>query len=254
MESQESPLLNNENGNDLPISAVFPNGERKTYNFNKNSNVGNLIQNILSDKDINKPKDKSVCIMYHGRILKSTEKFSEIDSIPDYTVSVLFRINKSAAQAELEELGDEPELRGFDRLSRMNYTPEQIAEIRHQFHHMRGGLNESHDEQLDAEEEWLPVIFNSENPLETFQTADAERPIQTQNRVRHRRTNYETFHFEQSSFWVNFCIAFILGILFGPFSTLYLLISLRDKAGIFGIIAGIGVHYLLSAVFNISLY
>jgi hypothetical protein len=255
MESKKSPILSSDSeSNNLPINAVFPDGSKKSYNFNSQSTVGNLVQLILSDTDIKKPKDKSICVMYHGRILKSSEKFSEIDTLPDYTVSILFRLCKSAAQAEQDQLDNGSILKGFDRLTRMNYSPEQIEEIRHQFHRMRGGLNETRDQQIDAEEEWLPVIFNSENPLETFQTADAERPIQTQNQAHHGRNNYDTFHFEQNSFWINFSIAFILGVLFGPLSALYLFVSLRDKAGIFGIIVGIGVHYLLSKVFNISLF
>ena len=254
MDNQESPLLENQDEHpiDLPVSAVFPDGERKTYHFNKDSTVSELISEIMTDKSIEKPKDKGICIMYHGRILKSTEKFSEIDTIPDFAVSVVFRLNRNAAPSDGQNGEEDTELRGFDRLTRMNYTPDQISEIRHQFHFMRGGLNETHEQQLDAEEEWLPVIFNSENPLETLQNADAERPIRTQIRRRHQ--NYETFHFDQSSFWTTFCIALVLGIVFGPASLLYLLISLQDKAGIAGIAIGVGIHYLISICFHVSIF
>jgi hypothetical protein len=48
----------------------------------------------------------------------------------------------------------------------MNYTPEQIAEVRREFHTVHGSRNSPIEAQIDIEEEWFPVIFNAENPLQ----------------------------------------------------------------------------------------
>ena len=251
MDNQESPLIENQEVReiDLPISAIFPDGERRTYNFNKNSTVSDLISEITSDKSIEKPKDKTICVMYHGRILKSNEKFSEIDSLPDYAVSVLFRLNKSAPPADGQSAQDSTELRGFDRLVRMNLTQDQISELRHEFHRIRGELNMTEEERIEAEEEWLPsILYSDRDPLQIIrQNANIQRPTR-------RRNNYETFHFDQSSFWTTFFIALVLGIVFGPLSLLSLLCSLQDKAGILGITMGVCVHYLLLLLFNVSIF
>ncbi|EAX91993.1 hypothetical protein TVAG_001630 [Trichomonas vaginalis G3] len=249
-ESPECPLLTSQelHENDFPVNAVFPDGSRKSYNFTRSTTVGDLIKTIQSDSSVVIPKDKSICIIYRGRILKSVEKFSEIDSVPDYTVTILFRLNKSDIIVDKEDL--ESELRGFDRLTRMNYTPEQIQEIRLSFHTMRGGLNDTDDQKYEAEEEWLPVIFNSDNPLEAFQAADAERPVQVQNTPRHNEVQINT----EISGTIVFLFALCFGLIFGPFSLLLLFVSFHDVFGIGGLVVGSAINIILYFAFGFSIF
>lgn len=240
-----APLAYPEADNDdssFPVNAVLPDGTRKSYNFTKETKIGTLVSMIQNDPSVSVPQDKSICIIYHGRILKSTEKFSEVDDTPDYTVTVMFRLNKSNEALSNEDL--ESELRGFDRLKRMNYTEEQIANIRAHFHLMIGDENMPEDQKNEAEEEWLPAIFNTENPLQAFEAIDAERPVQTQNIPREHGHN---IHVSENHFFI---FAVVFGLIFGPASLLCLLISFQDVYGVSGILLGTALNLIIYYFFK----
>jgi hypothetical protein len=256
MESQEDPLIGNRSGVEtgIPISAVFPDGSRKTFHFDHFSTVEDLIQLIISDETIEKPTGKVISVMYHGRFLKPEEKFSEIDNLPDYAVSVLYRIDKNAEP----EIPWMPELQGFDRLIRMDYSPEEISLIRERFHHMRGGENETDAQKIDAEEEWLPVLFNNEGPAETLDIFGAAQPIRFNQRAwRQPRANMiyldqDARRTNNTSFWISFSIAFLVSFIFGPVTLLYILVSMNDRGGILGVLLGVASHFIIRSCFNFS--
>jgi len=243
MSGNDSPLLLEDyrDGDCLSVNAMFPSGLKKKYDLDFGSTVEDLISAILSDRSVEKPPDRTVCLLYHGKILGNNEMLSKIDTIDGFTVSVLFRATNKVqlSQSTLQEP------RGFDRLQRMNYTPQQIAEIRCQFHLLRGSASENEEDRIEAEDEWFPVIFNSENPLESLQA--------TLPAVQAPMPRIEMHQNDQESTWTTFIIAFVLGIIFGPASFLFLLVALQDRPGIFGILFGIIVHYFLQKTFNLSL-
>lgn len=256
MDSQEDPLITNGSGVDrgLPISAVFPNGTKKTFHFDEFSTVSDLIELIQEDKTIENPPGKIISVLYHGRFLKPEERFSEIDSLSDYAVSILYRADKNALQEEPHPM----ELKGFDRLIRMDYSPEEIMRIRERFHHMRGGENDTDTQKIDAEEEWLPVLFNNEGTTDVLDvfggTVPNRRPRRTW-RQRRQATVYldqDARRTQNVSFWVTFLITFLLGFIFGPVTLLYILVSMNDRGGILGVIIGVACYFIFSSCFNFS--
>lgn len=60
---------------------------------------------------------------------------------------------------------------GFDRLTCMNYSPQQIAQLRDNFHAMRGTRQAGAKE----EKEWTPVLLDTDNPTQGLQQ-DPEAP------------------------------------------------------------------------------
>ena len=221
----------------IKITASFPNSFKKVYLFNHYSKVNDLINEILNDETIFKPKEKEICILYSGKILNPNENFINIEKMNEFTVTILFKLKK---MDNLLTIDLEP--RGFDRLRRMDFNPQQIEEIRSQFHTIRGTLNESEEQKIEEEDEWFPVIFNSENPLESFQNFLPNNNIPIRN--------YEIRPLEVSNKWTTFSIGIILGLIFGPFSFLFLLISLQDRFGLIGLIFGIILHYFFKDSLN----
>lgn len=232
----ESPLVDSEQvDGEFAINAMFPDGQRKMYTFNYESKIQDLIDQIQNDDNIKKPEGRIICAMYRGKILENHEKISDLDSFSGFTVSILFRMPPKEKHLNKKD----KELKGFDRLERMNYTPQQIQEIRHQFHTMRGSLNDSIENKYNAEEEWLPVIFNSENPLELFR-AEMERPeIPQEEYSDENAPTYEYIAYNRISPGFTFLIGFLLGMIFGPASLFFLIVSYKDTVGISGIISGI---------------
>lgn len=238
-------------GGSTVVSAMFSDGSRVSYEINKETTVSDLISMIKSDKTVEKPPNRTISIIYLGRILQPTDVFSKIETLREFSVHVFYRVASAAPTA----VPDTPtELRGFDRLSRMNYSQEQIAEIRNSFHAMRGTSNATQDERLDAEEEWFPVIFNQENPLDALQL-----PNQRNHNHNHNNNNaaatpaneiahdmgIEFFTLENAS-RVQFFFGLIIGIVFGIFSLILVIVSFNEKAIMAGLLFGTIAHYVLS--------
>ena len=236
MDLNEDPLLinDNEKQNTLSISASFPNGTVKTYQFDRFATVQNLIEQIQQDTTVEIPPEKAVAAIYRGKFLKSNEKFSEIDNYPEYTVLITFRNMDSQHQNEGDEVHD---LKGFDRLARMDYTPQQIEVIRQTFHQMRGSENDSPQQKIDAEEEWLPVIFNTDNPLEAFQTYNLSE----------NRNERDIHELEQDLY--KYVPHVLFALIFG-FPALIIALMYNDNPLIRDIIiCSIVLHYIISLLF-----
>jgi hypothetical protein len=143
----------------LPVVHVLlPTGTRVTYEVTKSTTVTDLIDIIKSDSNVAKPPNRVICIIYHGHVLTGGEQIAQLDTLEEFTLHLCFRGGAYAA-------GDPAiELRGFDRLARMNYSPDQIAEVRRDFHATHGSARASPEEQIETEEEWFPIIFNNDKP------------------------------------------------------------------------------------------
>ncbi|KAH0792521.1 DUF2407 C-terminal domain-containing protein [Histomonas meleagridis] len=130
-----------------------------------------------------------------------------------------------------QENEEEPvELKGFDRISRMGYSPELISTIRTNFHTMNGTLDESDETRLNIEEEWFPVIFNQENPLDLLgihtdnlnETTGILEPAQEYPR--------------RLPSWLYLLIGFTLGTLFGFVSLIVLFVDMTNFFLVLGVL------------------
>ncbi|EAX85836.1 hypothetical protein TVAG_132450 [Trichomonas vaginalis G3] len=252
MENEETPLISNVDPHDMDIcvTAVFPDGTKKVYNFDNNDTVDHMMKLIKNDPSIQIPSGRNLCIMYQAKMLKDSQKFAEISDLPAFSVIIMFRMNQ--ADIHLDSSNNTTELRGFDRLTRMNYTQEQIEEIRQHFHEMRGGLDDADEQKYEAEEEWLPVIFNCDNPLDAFETLDAQRPRRRRHHTHEQRV--ETVDQVSPSAISTFIFAVAIGIIFGPLSLICFFFSFQDLPGFIGIISGALIHFLLFALHDFKYF
>lgn len=234
----------------LPVvNVMFPTGKRTNYDITNETTVGDLIKMITEDSSITHPENRIVAIIYHGRILNASEIVVKIDTLEEFTIHVFYRAAPQQRSAPAPPVED---LKGFDRLRRMNYDADQIAELRRNFHVMHGTVNASSEEQMEAEEEWFPVIFNQENPLQDLQIPvprrhrDRRRNHEAENNPLNNNTEPEIgqqeFFFESSS-WVRVAFGLIIGCIFGVGSLVFMLISFHDTSFVMGLVIGTCAHY-----------
>ena len=255
------------NQNQTPkIYVLFPTGNRMEYSITKMTTVSDLINMINQDEKVEVPANRVIALIYHGRILQPTEVISKIDTLDEFTIHVFYRQAQQQATNRDEHL--ESDLRGFDRLSRMNYTAEQIAELRQNFHVMHGTLNATQEARMDAEEEWFPIIFNDENPMPTLQINQVDarrfrrsnrhgsRNNDNSNNENNNATNENNHNANddawlvhddamEGSSWMRFALGFIIGIIFGIGSILFALTSLTDSSMLAGLFLGTVIHYCI---------
>lgn len=320
------------------LHILFPTGNRNDYDITNETTVSDLIQMIVDDKSVQKPENRTIALIYHGRILQPTDVLSKIDTMPEFTIHACFRQTSTHKRGHKhknehqntqntpttdpnppaeenrdnnnQENNDDDErlasdLRGFDRLTRMNYTPEQIAEIRRSFHTMQGSLNASHEAQLEAEEEWFPVIFNNNvadggaagalRTLLGIANGNHEVAFNIPNRRQRNRQNTndgendDNYDYDEQdgarendpenpgnhnrarawaifndgdeaagpedndgSSWIRFAFGFIIGIIFGIGSILFMLTSLNDRSMLAGLFVGTLSHYCITRFFETS--
>jgi hypothetical protein len=234
----------------LTLTVLFPTGDRISYDLTKETTVSELIRLIRDDPQAKKPANRNIVIIYQGRILQSTDVLSSVESQDEFTVHAFFRaIRVDAPNPE--------DLRGFDRLARMNYTPEQIAELRRNFHVLHGTTDGTRDAQLDAEEEWCPVIFNHENPLQDLQLpAPAGRRQRNANPLVNNEGEEEELAVGQGERTLDnfpslkFVCGMVMGLIFGVGSLVFLLIALQDGPFMLGLFSGTCAHYALKYYFG----
>lgn len=225
---------------ELPINALFPNSDKRTYYFNEDSIVQDMIDMIVKDSTIRVPEDRNVKILYHGKVLDDNSRFRDVErDLSSFTVNVLYR-REFIQEGEKDNGGEE--LRGFDRLVRMNYTQEEIDDIRRRFHSLHGSTEFNDESRLEAEEEWLPTIFNSDNPLEALRPAGSRR----------QRVRYVHIDPEEPSRWLGFFLSMFIGSIFGILSLLIIFSSYRDKYVVFGVLCGLIINLFLKYALKIA--
>jgi hypothetical protein len=220
----------------------------------KETAVSELIHWIREDPKAKKPANRNIVIIYQGRILQPTDILSSIESLDEFTVHAFFRAIRLDSPADPDP---SVELRGFDRLSRMDYTPEQILEIRQNFHILHGTMEETHEDRLDAEEEWFPVLFNQDNPLQDLLPRRARRPRRNVNPIANNREEELPGQPEERALdnfpWLKFICGLIMGLIFGVGSLVFLLIAMQDGPFMFGLFWGACGHYALKYYFGADL-
>lgn len=143
---------------DYEISAQFQDGKVITYQLPNNSKVSDLIQQIQADKGVTIPTDRTVSVLYLGHFLDPADSFSKIEPNKTFTVNIFFRRPPNSVSFEPGPLASD--VRGFDRLRRAGYTDSQIIEFRQNFHNYHHSENQTADERIELEEEWLPALFS----------------------------------------------------------------------------------------------
>ena len=227
-----------ENKNKQIINILLPNGKKLKFDIDNNLTVGNLIKQIELDSNVIIPQGRQISIIYGGKILENNQILSKIEKMEEFSVHVFYR-PLPGNPLITEEIH---EIKGFDRLLRMNYSREQIEEFRHSFHLLHNSLSEPNNIQVDLEEEWFPVIFNQENPLEALNLPPSP-PRNEEN------DNYD----EDQPPWINFLLGLILGLIFGISSVIFMVISLHNKWLVFGLIAGTTLSLTLSHYLGFSI-
>lgn len=235
MESQEEN--NPANPSKYSITVLFQTGVRYVYEIDATSTVKDLISMIHRDERIEKPRHKRICLLYHGRILPHHTTISEIDTQPEFTMHCFFR-EKARSRRRLRS---QPELRGFDRLTRLNFSPANIEQIRQQFHQMSGSTNRSHDDQLEIEEEWFPAIFNNiDDPLSPFhlRNRDDEQPLVVETNT------------SDEPFFVQFIVGAAIGFFVGIPSLIFIPCFIQKSNFLLGMSFGITFHFVVAFFVN----
>ena len=245
-------ISNSENREFPIIHVLLPTGNRVDFQPNQDSKISDVIEMIQNDDSIKKPENRKICIIYGGRILSKDEQVLKIGTLDEFTLHVFFRANQQKTAQESFEL----ELKGFDRLSRMDYSREQIADIRNNFHRLQGTLGASMEERMGAEEEWFPVIFNHENPLDDLQMyipSLNHQNRQTESIDQNTDDGDDLDTYSSVNPLLRFVFGFMMGIMFGIGSVLFILISQNDTPVFVGLFTGITSHYTLKQVFGVNI-
>lgn len=250
--------------NQIHVNALLSTGPRAVYDIPSESSVSDLIDIIKQDSTIEKPPNKIISIIHSGKMLKPQDKFCEMNLGNEFSVNVFFRMPPQ----DVETIPLQPEIKGFDRLSQMGYSQEQIAEIRLRFHENLGTTNASHDVQIEEEDNWFPTLFNQENPLEFFSSTDhplnneiMNRPPESNNQTNQTHENDLTNQTDpteqneilspneilnedlnESSSFLLFWTGSLFGTVFGAGSILIIVLGPFEKMFIFGVIVGIIFH------------
>lgn len=224
----------------LQVTVLFVNGDRRMYEIPENSTVDELVSIILKDTTISIPIDKTVTILYLGRLLNGDDRFTDLEDFHEFTVNCFFR-KKSEKLAEIQV--EEPDLRGFERLSRLNYSADQIRSIRNQFHSINGSQNMTVSEQADIEEEWFPAIFDEVTGNTLDDTFREAINIQNEDEATVSPRAEES---EGNDTWITFISGFVLGFFFSYKSVLLLPLIGYYKTLFIGIVFGSCFGYLYS--------
>ena len=265
---------------DLTIHVLLPNGEKITYQVPINETVGYLVNLMKKDEKVEIPHNRIISIIYRGRILGSDEILSHFDSLREFSVHAFFKIDPSATENEEGTSNNENvefhELRGFDRLRRMNLSADQIAVLRRNFHTLNNTIDSPIDAQIDLEEEWLPTIFNQPDYLAILQQANlglfgnvSNGPNNNNEQQNDGNTNNNTNNNNDRTsqanqnddlddpdmqipigdcFWLPFAFGFITGLIFGVVSLLVVLVFYRRAAFLVGLLMGISLNFYLTLV------
>jgi hypothetical protein len=224
------------------VQVMLPNGERIPFAITASMTISDLI-NSLGERGV-VPATRTVVLIYHGRILQSQETVASLDSLDQFTIHALFR---PARMSALLADDSSTELRGFDRLARMNYSPQQIAQLREDFHAMRMTTQGTAEARMEAEEEWFPVIFNDDNPIQGLRPRQAPPPLDGLEPVQEEQP-YALDRYP----WLKFGLGVFLGTLFGLAALVFMFMPRSDRMFFIGLFLGTCLHYGIRAYLNDS--
>jgi hypothetical protein len=123
-------------------------------------------------------------------------------------------------------------VQGFDRLSRANYSPDEISHLRSLFHSVRHSEGLTEGERFALEDEWVPAITLAGSPMAAIRVIQLMRSTPRHHPIRTVPTLEPPREFgsedespllqqeegetppEESS-WLPFIIGVLVGMLFG---------------------------------------
>ena len=268
----------------LTIHVLLPNSEKVTYEIPNDESVQYLIDLMLKDEKVKVPQNKIISIIYRGRILKPEEILSHFDSLKEFSVHAFFKLDPSRIEENTEETENSEttefhELRGFDRLRRMNLSAEQIATLRRNFHALNNTTDSPINEQIDLEEEWLPTIFNQQDYLAILQQANlglfstndnapgdnnnaqaADQATNGNDNENGLANQYDDLDEDDDliipfgGFWLHFSMGFIIGLIFdfmtrlifGIFFLVMLLFVYKRIPFVIGLLLGAALNFYIT--------
>jgi hypothetical protein len=222
------------------VQVMLPNSERIHFPVTASTTISDLIDS-LGERGV-VPANRTAVLIYHGRILRPEETVCSLDSLDEFTVHALFRPNRTSA--DLSD-GAATDLHGFDRLARMNYSPQQIAQLRDNFHAMRGTAQARGDERMEAEEEWFPVLFNNDDPLLRLPQGPVVPPPNDLEPVQEE----EPYVLDQYP-WLKFGLGVFLGTVFGIPGLVFMFMPRNDHIFFLGLFLGACIRYAMQAYFD----
>lgn len=171
------------------INCIFTNDKKKVYKITTDKTVKDLKDMITSDSSIVANPTQQVVVIFMGKVLEDDR---EISSYTNGNESVSFQVVvRNYVNNENVQTVD---LKGFDRLTRMEYTEEQIEGMRTEFHRSIGSTNLSEEARTNLEEDWFPVIFSLERPMELFNlNNNNQNDTNATNTSSNTNTNTNTF-------------------------------------------------------------
>lgn len=226
----------------LNVTVLFTDGKRINVNIKALNTVKDLLASIQQDPSIIIPQNANPVILYHGKIVSQDEQLANLESMDDFTVHCFFKIIKLDENQDKTSTTD-IDLRGFDRLQRLNYSREQIDRIRTNFRNIQQNEGEvSEEEQIEIEDEWFPALFTTELPLDSIfeETDDVDPPVVPSNIPR--------------PIWNKSLLFFALGFFFGYFlgigSFIFAFLTIRNKKTLIGVLFGSCIHYACTVMNN----
>jgi hypothetical protein len=219
------------------VQVMLPNGERIPFTVTAPTTISDLIDSLGQRGVV--PANRSVVLIYRGRIFQPQDVVVSLDSLDQFTIHALFRADRAAGVAGD---GAATDLRGFDRLARMNYSPQQIAQLRDNFHAMRGTRQARAEARMEAEEEWFPVLFNNDNPVQVLQQPEAPPAPDGLEPI----AGEEPYVLDRYP-RVKFGLGVFLGALFGIAGLVFMFMPRSDTTLFGGLFLGGCLHYGISA-------
>jgi len=216
------------------VTFFYPNGYKDHIELADTLLICQIIDQLLVKNAEMIPKEHSPRLIYKGRILSGNESLNSLEMEEEFTIHVFFQI-KSQNSDPIDII----ELRGFQRLFRMNFTAERIEMLQYIFHERYGSLDRSEEERILLEDEWFPILFNqiiNNDNLDAFEIPNNNENTQDIN----------------DSPYISFVLGTFLGLIFGLASLSFSIIFYQNKWILFG--QGFGTLINVSILFYLGIF
>jgi hypothetical protein len=169
---------------DLSVSVNFQDTRRLSYTLPRSSTVSDLLVCVQSDSRAPSPPDRVAQFIFLGHILRPDQCLGDLSPSPEFTVQCFWRGAAPPAPVAV----DHPADRGFDRLSRVGYSPEQIADMRRIFHRLQRTADVERGAQLALEDDWVPAVTVAGSPIAAIRLMQTTAGHDDETRLEEVRT------------------------------------------------------------------
>jgi hypothetical protein len=215
----------------LSVTVFFSDGNRTTYALSTTATGSTLISQIRSDPTLSRYADHTLLLLFLGHIISPEQVISSLSSSSELSVQCFARAPRPSTP--VRSFNDDP-VQGFDRLSRANYTPEQIARLRSVFHSVNYSANLPDVDRFALEDEWVPAITlagspvaairviqlmqdspSNPRPIRTVQTVEPPRDFSNEAESPLLQPDAQPPGTVPDSSWLPFILGVLIGMLFG---------------------------------------